>query len=46
MFCIDLQIGHALKKLSIETVIEKDDPDEESSQRRLLFERQLIEQDF
>lgn len=37
---VSLQIGHSLKKLSVETVFEKDDPEEEASRRR---RRKLIE---
>ncbi len=32
-----LQIGHALKSLSVETVFEKDDPDEEEESRRRML---------
>lgn len=32
-----MQIGHALKSLSVETVFEKDDPDEEEESRRRML---------
>ena len=34
-------MGHALKSLSVETVFEKEDPDEEEVARRRLIEGEL-----
>ena len=33
-FMIELQVGHALKRLSVETVFEKEDPDEGEEERK------------
>jgi len=38
-------VGHGLKKLSVETIFEKEDPDEEEDVRRRLLAQALISAD-
>jgi len=40
-----IQVGHGLKKLSVETIFEKEDPDEEEDVRRRLLAQALISAD-